>query len=181
MRRDETNRIAGDVFKLMLNSAFGKMAQNNNSYDNTIFTVDERKAQKKINKHEYKSGDEYVGKNGGKTLYEITSLKKVIKQNMPVQGAAMIFSQAKLRMLQFVYDFIDKYIDRKDYQLCYTDTDSMWIAFSSENPFEDLIKPELKEEFNTIRNTYLTSDKYSERTPGLLKTEYKASELTCLS
>ena len=47
----------------------------------------------------------------------------------------MIYSNAKLAMLSFVYDFVDTYLDREDFQLMYNDTDSMWIAFSEKDPF----------------------------------------------
>ena len=46
-------------------------------------------------------------------------------------------------MLEFYFDFMDKYIDRSDCVYCQMDTDSAYIAFSGEN-FEELIKPELK-------------------------------------
>ena len=48
-------------------------------------------------------------------------------------------------MLQFNYDCIDKYIDRKDFQYMYMDTDSSYMALSDD--FDKLIKPELREEF----------------------------------
>ncbi len=45
-------------------------------------------------------------------------------------------------MLQFYYDFIDYYINRSDFDYCEMDTDSAYIAFSSDG-FEDLVKPDL--------------------------------------
>jgi hypothetical protein len=44
-------------------------------------------------------------------------------------------------MLDFYYNFIDKYIDRSDFELLEMDTDSNYFAFS-ENSIEKLIKPE---------------------------------------
>ena len=48
---------------------------------------------------------------------------------------------------------IDKYIDRSDFIYCQMDTDSAYIAFSGEN-FEDLIKPELKEDYLINKNKW---------------------------
>jgi hypothetical protein len=48
-------------------------------------------------------------------------------------------------MLDFYYNFIDKYIDRLDFELLEMDTDSNYFAFS-EDSIEKLIKPEMKEE-----------------------------------
>ena len=49
-------------------------------------------------------------------------------------------------MLQFYYDFLDKYLDRSDFQMCETDTDNAYIAIAVES-VESLVKPELKAEF----------------------------------
>ena len=49
-------------------------------------------------------------------------------------------------MLQFYYDFLDKYLDRSDFQMCEMDTDSAYIAIAGES-VESLVKPELKAEF----------------------------------
>ena len=57
-----------------------------------------------------------------------------------------VYQYAKLRMLQFYYDFLDKYLDRADFQMCEMDTDSAYIAISGES-VESLVKPELKAEF----------------------------------
>ena len=36
-------------------------------------------------------------------------------------------------MLQFYYDFLDKYLDRTDFQMCEMDTDSAYIAISGDS------------------------------------------------
>ena len=51
---------------------------------------------------------------------------------------------AKLRMLEFFYDFVDKYIDRSDYMILQMDTDSNYFVFSSDK-IGDLIKPKMRE------------------------------------
>ena len=49
-------------------------------------------------------------------------------------------------MLEFYYDFLDKYLDRKDYQYIEMDTDSADIAIAGKN-LEELVRPHLKYEF----------------------------------
>ena len=71
-------------------------------------------------------------------------------------------------MLQFFYDLLDKYIDRSDFELIQMDTDSNYLALSADK-IEDVIKPELREEFETCKNDWLAWDKLSSRTPGLFK------------
>ena len=56
--------------------------------------------------------------------YEVESCKKTIKLNLPIQVSFFVYQSVKLRMLQFYYDFLDKYLDRADFQMCEMDTDS---------------------------------------------------------
>ena len=57
-----------------------------------------------------------------------------------------VYGYAKLRMLEFYYDFLDFYINRQDFECCEMDTDSLYYALSSSN-LEDVIKPGKKKEF----------------------------------
>ena len=60
------------------------------------------------------------------------------------------------------------------------------MAITSEN-FEDLIKPELKEEFLEDRSNWFPrndnaeNEKYDNRTAGLFKTEFVGDGMCCLS
>ena len=47
-------------------------------------------------------------------------------------------------MLEFYYDFLDKFCDRRDFELIQMDTDSFYMALSA-NDFDEIIKPEMKE------------------------------------
>jgi hypothetical protein len=44
----------------------------------------------------------------------------------PLFGCVM-YQLAKLRMLQFYYDFLDKYVDRSDFQYIEMDTDNAYL------------------------------------------------------
>ena len=65
--------------------------------------------------------------------------------DLPLQIGVAVYHLAKLRMLDFYYNFIDKYIDRSDFELLEMDTDSNYFAFS-EDSIEKIIKPEMREE-----------------------------------
>ena len=39
-----------------------------------------------------------------------------------------MYQLAKLRMLEFYYDFLDKYVDRLNFEYCYMDTGSVYFA-----------------------------------------------------
>ena len=60
-----------------------------------------------------------------------------------MQIGVFAYQFAKLRMLEFYFDFMDKYLDRSDFQYCKMDTDSAYIAITGQS-VESLVKPELR-------------------------------------
>ena len=81
-------------------------------------------------------------------------------------------------MLQFYCDFLDKYLDRSDFQMCEMNTDSAYIAISGDS-VESLVKPELRAQFEQDKcNWFPRTDTpehkaYDKRTPGLFKVEWE--------
>ena len=81
-------------------------------------------------------------------------------------------------MLEFYFDFIDKYLDRSDFQYCEMDIDSAYIAIAGESA-TSLVRPKLRDEFEADKhNWFARSDTpehraYDKRTPGLFKTEWE--------
>lgn len=93
-------------------------------------------------------------------------------------------------MLEYHYDMVDYYLDRKDYELILMDTgkleirlvihssshtkvciiDSEYLALSADT-FEELVKPELRESFEQNKHKYLprVGNMDDLRTPGLFK------------
>ena len=55
-------------------------------------------------------------------FFEVEKAKKLLNINLPIQIGFFILQYAKLRMLQFYYDFLDAYVDRKDFAYCEMDT-----------------------------------------------------------
>jgi hypothetical protein len=88
-------------------------------------------------------------------------------------------------MTEFYYDCIDKYIDRRDFQYMYMDTDSAYMALADD--FEALIKPEMKSDFEKHKNRWFprtdTVDHkaYDKRTPGLFKLEWTGNGMIALN
>ena len=73
--------------------------------------------------------------------------------------------------VEFYYDFLDQYFSRKDFELCYTDTDSFYLAISGES-LDKIVKPEMKQAYEADKKNWLATDKFSQRTPGLFKLEF---------
>jgi hypothetical protein len=68
--------------------------------------------------------------------------KKTIRLDLPMQIGCSMYQYSKLRMLQFYYDFVDVFVDRRDFQYCAMDTDSAYIPLSAET-LKEVIKPDL--------------------------------------
>ena len=117
--------------------------------------------------------------------YEVESCKKTIKLNLPIQVGFFVYQYAKLRLLQFYYDFLNKYLERADFQMCEMDTDSAYVAISGDS-VESLVKPELKAEFEQDKcNWFPRTDTdehkaYDKRTPGLFKVEWEGQGIVGL-
>jgi hypothetical protein len=177
---DDNLRVWADCAKLILNSVYGRAAMDKTK-QTTIKYCDRSKVNMHVQSFLYKSG-EMIGENS----FEIEKYKRTVYQNLPIAVACAVYALAKLKMAQFYYDFLDKYIDREDFQLIEGDTDSLYYALSTDT-IDDAVRPELKEEFSLIRDQWLVKqddkgkfDAYDLRTPGLFKKEHGAIAMVAL-
>ena len=177
---DPSKSIIADTSKLIGNSAYGCMLKNKEKYRNIKY-ADDSDTGLLVNDPFFRDLNP-ISDN----CYEVEMAKKSIRFDMPTQIGFFILQYAKLRMLEFYFDFLDKFIDRSDFQYCYMDTDSAYVAFSSDN-VEDLIKPEMREEYQKVKYDFFPRDdtpehiNYDKRTPGLFKEEYRGDGIICLS
>ena len=88
----------------------------------------------------------------------------------PYQCGIAVYQLAKLRMLEFCYDFLDKYLSRQDFELYYMVTDSFYLAMSGGSL--EIVRPEMRQAYEADKKDWLATDKFSERTPGLFKPEF---------
>jgi len=86
--------------------------------------------------------------------YELESRKPRITITRPFQIGIAFYQLAKLQISEFYDDFLDKYVDRRDFELIQMDTDSNYIAISGKQ-LEDIVRPELKQEFEAEKNQWL--------------------------
>lgn len=64
---------------------------------------------------------------------------------------------AKLRMFEFYYDFMDIYVDRKEFEYCEMDTDSAYMAIYAPSLDEIIkIKPEMRNDYFHGLNGFCT-------------------------
>ena len=59
--------------------------------------------------------------------YEIRQLKQIVMAKRPHHCGAVVCELVKLQMLEFYCDFLGKYLNWQDFELCYLDTDSFYL------------------------------------------------------
>ena len=188
---DPNKKIIAETMKLFGNSGYGYTVMNKDKHTNITYCSEE-----KINKHVNDPLFQDCNDLAGET-YEIMKSKRKIKMDLPLQIGCAVYQLAKLRMLEFYYDFIDYYIDRADFEYCEMDTDSAYIAFSDPNIL-NLIKKDKLVHFKLNKEKWLLStdketkiylkeaDKnitmaaYDLRTPGKFKEEFVAVGIVAL-
>ena len=169
----DSKALLADVFKLLGNSGYGKLIEALERQTNVIYTKYEKVVDRALRSAYFEDLEE-IGE-----AYELESRKSRITIRRPFQIGIAVYQLAKLRMLEFYFDFLDKYVDRRDFELMQMDTDSNYMAISGER-LENVVRPELKAEFEAEKNQWLAWDKWSGRTPGLFKLECEGSRMIAL-
>ena len=172
---DKNKKQLGDTAKLKGNSFYGKMIENQEKHMNTKFTRDEKLIDNIFRSPFFEDLEEISD-----GVFEVRQRKKQVTIKRPCQCRIAVYQLAKLRMLEFYYDFLDKFCDRKDFELIQMDTDIFYMALSAEN-FDDIIKPEMKELYKEEKKKWLVTDEYSKRVPGLFKPEFKGKRMIALT
>ena len=136
--QDKNKKQLGDTAKLKGNSFYGKMIENLEKHMNTKFTTNEKLIDE-IFRSPYFDDLEEIS-NG---VFEVRQRKRQVTITRPYQCGIAVYQLAKLRMLEFYYDFVDKFFDRRDFEVIQMDTDSLYMALSAED-FDGIIRPDLK-------------------------------------
>ena len=165
--------LLAEVFKLLGNSAYGKFIEAVERQTKVMYKKDKDVVDRHLRSAYFEDLEE-IG-----DAYKIESRKKYVKINRPFQVGIVVYQLAKLRMLQFYYDFLDKYINRRDYELIQMDTDSMYFALSYDT-LEEAVKPELLKKFENNKKQWLSWNKWSNREPGLFKLEKEGTRAIAL-
>ena len=121
---DKSKALLADIFKLLGNSSYGKMIESLERQTRVIYTKDEKLVDRTLRSAYFEDLDE-IGQ-----AYELESRKPRIMIRRPFQIGITVYQLAKLRMLEFYYDFLDRYVDRRDFELIQMDTDSNYMAIS---------------------------------------------------
>ncbi|TYZ57451.1 hypothetical protein PybrP1_010839 [[Pythium] brassicae (nom. inval.)] len=178
---DKSMAMVAEMMKLIGNSAFGRSGMDKRKHKQVTYVSGDENIKAITEKNNFNGFDEL------NDSYEVSMNKRIIRLNNPIHLSIAIYQLAKLRMLQFYYDCIDKYMPRDCFELLEMDTDSNYFAFSDPQPFENLVRAELKEHFEAHKNEWFPRDdtpenaKYDRRTAGLFKEEWRGDGMVSLS
>ena len=202
---DRNCKILSDLYKLLGNSSYGKTICNKKNFTNVRYISPKKAARLAL--HWTVQNVEDISEN----TCEVSCLPTTVTYDLPIQIGFMVYQYAKLKMLSFYYDFILKYIDLRDFEMCEMDTDSLYFALSSDNLDAAVKKDMLREYFSERhlwlpsdscddphhRNQYVTAKTYDlpwlplpcclerrqwdKRTPGLFKVEWEGNEMISLN
>jgi hypothetical protein len=84
------------------------------------------------------------------SAYKITSRKPRVTIFRPFQIGIAVYQLAKLRILEFYHDFLDRFVSRRDFELIQMDTDSLYFAIT-ESALKAVVRPELRTEFDACK------------------------------
>ncbi len=203
--KHQNKKIIADSMKLIGNSLFGGSLLDRSRYKQFKYVKSKTSAQNFVNDPKFVNLEELDAE-----IFEFEMQKKRILQDVPVQIGYFILQYAKLFMLQFFYDFLTVFFKPTDYCLMSMDTDSFYVAFASENPF-DLVDVSLRmrlctewerwfprEYCSKHKSDFIASImkgdrrefkscekcvecfKYDSRQPGLFKVEFEGTKMICL-
>ncbi|WAR06799.1 hypothetical protein MAR_016757 [Mya arenaria] len=190
---DPDTAIIAETNKVIGNSSYGSLIMNKTKHSDVQYVQGENETCLQVNDPRF-SKLECLDQE--EQYYEIEMSKRKIKLDLPIQLGYFILQYAKLRMLEFYYDFMDVYVDRRDFEYCEMDTDSAYMAISGKT-LEEVIKPDMLEkykfgllgfcfdsekeadsQYHWFPHTCCAKHaKYDKRTPGLFKLEYQGDEL----
>ena len=109
--------IIADTMKLLGNSGYGKTITNVDRHRDINYCT-EKAASFKVNDRRFRQLDIVDD------AYEIEISKRTVTYTLHVHMGFFVLQYTKMRMLQFYYDFINRYVERPLFQYCEMDTDS---------------------------------------------------------
>ena len=74
----------------------------------------------------------------------------------------LVYQLSKLQMLEFYYDFFDKYFSRQDSEFCYMDTDLFYLAISGDS-LDVIVRAEMREEYKTDKKIGLQQTNFARK------------------
>ena len=132
--------MLGNLFKTLANSCYGRFLVNVANYKQIEY-ADPKKAKQLMNEPRFQKLTELSD-----SVSEVEMDRKNLIWRLPLQVGLFILDYAKLHMLRFHYEMINKFVPPSEIQLLYEDTDSAWFAHTASD-LQNLIPRPLRQTF----------------------------------
>ena len=97
---DNNKALIADTMKLIGNSSYGKLITTKEKHHDIVYVNESEICTEIMDEHFYSLTELPDG------YYEVEKTKKKINLDLPIHLSVFIFNYAKLRMLEFYYDFL---------------------------------------------------------------------------
>ena len=148
------------IFKFLGNSAYAKVIKALERQTTKKYTKSESVLRKKLRSVSFNDlveiGDEY----------KIETWKHKVDIYWPFQVGIAVYLFAKLRVLQFHYNCLDKFVGLIQIQ---------FVFCLSCDSLEEVVHPELWDKFYTCKTECFSWNKWNKHEPGLFKSEFKGT------
>jgi hypothetical protein len=144
--RDSKLDILSNTMKLIGNSGYGSLIRDVTKETNVKFVQGHSKASAMVNKSAFKK---LTVLDDDQDYFEVESTKGCTNLNLPIILGFFILGYAKLRMCQFYFDFLKKYVSRNMFSIIQMDTDSLYFALGAKN-LTEAIKSEMKKKYDLL-------------------------------
>lgn len=191
---DKSQELKSALSKLVGVSAFGGTIINQEKFQKTKYVEGFKKACFAVNNPRFRQLTEL-----GDDIFESEFSNVNIVINSPVYLGYMILQYAKLHMLSFYFDFLLKFVGMEKFEMAEMDTDSCYFGLGA-TTLREAIKPEMLsifdqsisnncrdnfrgDNFNVVwfpRECCSRHSKHDLRTPGLMKLEFKGTQIISL-
>ena len=156
--RDKEKALIAEMNKLTGNSSYGCTIMNKEKHHDILCVNDCQVGEYIIDNHFFGLTELPDG------YYEVEQTKSKIVLDLPIHIGVFILNYAKLRMLEFYYDFMVHYLSHYDFEYVEMDTDSAYLGIAGQN-VEDLMKEELDEKFENDKNQSSNILQHSQNRP----------------
>ena len=178
--------------KLIGNSGYGSLIMNKEKHQEVAYVQSKGASQIMFNDPRFRKCSVIRD-----DLFELEMAKNKITMDLPIQLGYHILQLAKLKMLEFKYDFMDKFCIPNSFEYLEMDTDSAYMALAAKT-LEDIIKPDMLSLYKSSitgrcddraftaqdgffpRSCCATHKAYDKRTPGLFKVEAEGNAMIAL-
>lgn len=139
---DASSSILANTFKLLGNSSYGQMIINKSKFTKIRYIQGRKELSFAVNNDNFISACEL-----NDSYYELETRPSKIKINSCLISGFYVLNNAKLRLLEFYYDFLNYYVPSPLHKIAEIDTDAVYSSLPCETLEESIQNQTLKSEF----------------------------------